>query len=87
MTRYCLFSVIMKANSAQKMSQNNKLLTYNIYLHDMEVTELEILHKIELIFRTPFTEDWEKEGICVFSFWDIYFLKRPNSNINNKWIL
>ena len=57
MTRYCLFSVIMKANSAQKMSQNNKLLTYNIYLYDMEVTELEILHKIELIFRTPFTED------------------------------
>ena len=47
----------MKANSAQKMSQNNKLLTYNIYLYDMEVTELEILHKIELIFRTPVTED------------------------------
>ena len=47
----------MKANSAQKMSQNNKLLTYNIYLYDMEITELEILHKIELIFRTPFTED------------------------------
>ena len=52
---------------------------------DMEVTGKGIF-KINLIFRTPFTEDWI-DGVCVFSFWDIYFLKRPNSNINNKWIL